>query len=305
MKRVLLTGATGLIGSCAIKPLLDKQFEVFAVTSNQIPSTDLENLIWKRADLLDKDQTGNLLNEIHPNYLLHFAWHMEHGRIMNAAENLDWVGASLNLLKVFRENGGKRAVMCGSVSEYDPEGEQPFNEYSSALEPDSLYGICKKAVFETASKYAETEGLSFAWGRAFFQFGKNEAPNRLVASVAKSLLMGEKAKTSHGNQIRDYLCADETADAFVALLVSDIEGAVNIASGEPRTLRSIILAIAEILGVNESEIEFGAIKSSSNEPQKLTADISRLRDEVLWIPKQDFTEDLIEIIDWWKSNQRN
>ena len=52
-----------------------------------------------------------------------------------------------------------------------------------------------------------------------------------MASVIRSLLAGEPARCSHGNQVRDYLFAEDVADAFVALLESDVTGPINIALG--------------------------------------------------------------------------
>lgn len=303
MKRVLLTGATGLIGSCAINPLIERGFDVHAVSSKDIlPKPLHENLTWHRADLLDFSSVKELVETIAPSHLLHFAWFMKHGSIMNAPENLDWVAASLNLVKNFQETGGKRLVLCGTVSEYEASEAIPLKEHEAKLNPDSLYGATKKCLGEVAAKYAETSGLSFAWGRAFFQFGRNEAPNRLVASVSRSLLRGEIAETSHGNQIRDYLCADDTGDAFAALLDAEIEGFVNIASGEARTLREIILEIAHLLGKTEDSIEFGAVKVSPNEPPHIVADITRLKNEVKWKPSKTFSERLKETVEWHEEN---
>jgi nucleoside-diphosphate-sugar epimerase len=305
MKSVLLTGATGLIGSCAIKPLIERGFKVHAVTSRTIVPQSVENLIWHRANLLDFAETESLLETVRPTHLLHFAWYMHHGQAWHAVENLDWLGASLQLVKIFNKFGGKRLVICGTVSEYDNTGNKPLSEYKSKLIPDSLYGTAKKALFETAEKYVEKTDLSFAWGRAFFQYGKNEAPNRLVASVACSLLKGDRAKTSHGNQIRDYMCADETAAAFASLLDSGVKGAVNIASGEARTIKEIALEIASLLGKSADEIEFGAIPVSPTEPPFIVADITRLQGEVRWQPSKSFSDNLKETVNWWKENLKN
>ena len=72
-----------------------------------------------------------------------------------------------------------------------------------------------------------------AWGRIFFVFGPHEQRGRLASSVAESLLRGETAECSLGDQVRDFLFAPELAGAFAALTLSDVEGPVNMASGAP------------------------------------------------------------------------
>ena len=300
MKSVLLTGATGFIGSCAIQPLLEKGYTIHAVTSKSEMPKSSENLIWHQADLLDFEQANDILEKVRPTHLLHFAWYVEHGKFWHATENMDWVGASLNLVKKFNEIGGKRLVICGTLSEYEGREDNPLKEYESALKPESLYGVTKKALFEMVETYVEKTDLSFAWGRTFFQFGKNEPPNRLFPAVIKAMINDEVAKTSHGNQIRDFMYVEEYGDAFVALLDSDVEGAVNVGSGEERSLKEMILEIAQLFGKDDNQVEFGAFPSSPTEPKRVVADISRLKNEVKWTPTKSFSEGLEETINWWK-----
>ncbi|MDQ3324037.1 MAG: NAD-dependent epimerase/dehydratase family protein, partial [Acidobacteriota bacterium] len=255
MKSVLLTGATGFVGGCAIAPLLEKGYTVHAVTSkSELPKSD-ENLIWHKANLLDSDEAENLLKIVRPTHLLHFAWYVEHGKFWNATENVDWLKASLHLVQKFVECGGKRVVVAGTLSEYE-ESEEDFLSEEIKLDPQSLYAATKTALYQTLEKYTEVVGVSFAWGRVFFMFGKHEPPNRLVPAVICSLLNNETAKTSHGNQIRDFMSTEETAQAYVALLDSDVRGAVNIGSGEARTIKELVLEIAASTGSSPENIQF-------------------------------------------------
>jgi nucleoside-diphosphate-sugar epimerase len=255
-------------------------------------------VIWHQADLLDPDQTERLLKTIRPTHLLHFAWYVEHGKFWHAPENLDWVKASLHLVQKFAENGGKRVVVAGTLSEYG-EPDEEFVSEIAPLEPQTLYAAAKAGLFLTLDKYAKVADISFAWGRVFFLFGKRESQKRLVPSVIRSLLEGDTAKTSHGNQIRDFLSSDEAARAYVALLDSEVQGAVNIASGEEQTIKKLVLQIAALVG-NGENIEFGAIAASPDEPKRLVADVGRLKNEVGWNPRKTLAEQLEDTINWWK-----
>jgi nucleoside-diphosphate-sugar epimerase len=149
--------------------------------------------------------------------------------------------------------------------------------------------------------FARQMNISAAWGRIFFLFGPHEHPSRLVASVTRSLLRGERARCSHGEQVRDLLYVQDVADAFVALLESDVSGPVNIASGQPVRLKEVIYRIGEKIG-REDLIELGAIAAPANDPPSLVAETIRLNREVGWSPQHSLDEGLESTISWWKNH---
>jgi nucleoside-diphosphate-sugar epimerase len=142
-------------------------------------------------------------------------------------------------------------------------------------------------------------GLSYAWGRIFFPYGPNERPSRLVPSVISALLKGEPARCSPGEQLRDFLHVQDVANAFVTLLESPVSGAVNIASGNPLAVKSIVLKIAKLLD-REDLVQLGALPLSANEPPLLVADVTRLSKELQWHPQFDLETGLAQTIGYWK-----
>jgi nucleoside-diphosphate-sugar epimerase len=146
--------------------------------------------------------------------------------------------------------------------------------------------------------YAAQTSLSLAWGRIFFLYGPYEHPSRLVASVIRSLLTGEPARCSHGNQIRDFLHVQDVAGAFVALLESEVTGPVNIASGQPIPLKEVISRLA--VQLNQPDlVQLGVIPAPANDPPLLVADTRRLQQEVHWQPEYNLETGLVQTIDWW------
>jgi nucleoside-diphosphate-sugar epimerase len=117
--------------------------------------------------------------------------------------------------------------------------------------------------------------------------------------VIISLLKGEPARCSHGNQVRDFLYVEDVADAFVALLETAVSGPVNVASGYPITIRDVINRLAEKLG-RKDLIQLGILPVPANEPQLLVADVGRLTNEIRWLPKYNLDKGLDKTIDWWK-----
>ncbi|MFC1643523.1 NAD-dependent epimerase/dehydratase family protein [Chlamydiota bacterium] len=302
LKKVLLTGASGFIGRSTIPLLLKKGYSIHAVDISNKPSSIItsNNLFWHKCDLLNQNQQKSLIKEIKPDYLLHFAWYTVPGKYWTSLENHNWVIASSDLLKNFQENGGSRAIIAGTCAEYDWNYDY-YSEEKTPLNPRTLYGSCKNDLHHKLSQFSKKTGMSSAWGRIFFLYGPYEAKARLIPSVIRSLLQNQSAKCTHGNQIRDFIHVEDVASAFITLMESNLEGPVNIASGEPITLKTIIYAIADLLGKNHL-IELNALSAQENEPLSLVADVSKLNHLLNWKPKITLREGLINTVDWWKHN---
>jgi len=299
MKKVIVTGASGFIGQHALNTLGQKGFDVHALYSQVQPQIN-PTVKWHQANLLDLTQIQQLISTIQANYLLHFAWYAVPGKYWQAEENFLWVQSSLELIRQFYQQGGQRVVMAGTCAEYDWQYGY-CSEWITPRRPNTAYGICKQALQEMLKSYAQINSLSSAWGSIFFPYGNCEHPNRLVSSVILSLLKGEVAKCSHGNQIRDFMYVQDVADAFVALLGSEVTGVVNIGSGKPITIKDMVYKIADKMGRTDL-IELGAIASNPREPPLLVADVTRLSQEVGWLPQFDVDRGLDQTIAWWKNH---
>ncbi|MBU7008563.1 NAD-dependent epimerase/dehydratase family protein [Phosphitispora fastidiosa] len=299
MRKILVTGASGFIGRHTLRTLVEHEFDVHAVTAGKLTPA-LPGCRWHRVDLLDPVQIKNLLRDVQPAYLLHFAWDVIPGRYWTSINNFSWVQASLGLLQSFQEQGGQRVVMAGTCAEYD-WSHGYCREFITPKLPTTAYGICKHSLQVMLEAYTRETGLSSAWGRIFLNYGPHEYPVRLIPSVILSLLRGEPARCSHGSQIRDFLYVQDAAEAFVALLESNVSGPVNIASGQPVTIKFVINEIARQIG-RSGLIEFGAVKPPEHEPEVLFGDIQRLSNEVGWVPKYSLEFGIQHTINWWSRN---
>lgn len=301
LKRILVTGASGLIGRHCIARLLQQGAEVHAV-GRAAPSIS-DGVAFHAIDLLREGEAAALLAQVRPSHLLHLAWYAEPGRFWRAPENFRWVEATLQLARAFVDSGGERLVGAGSCAEYDWRFGV-CHESDTPLRPSTPYGVCKLATASLLESFSALAGLEFAWGRIFHLYGPTERPPRLVASVIDSLLRGAPALCSQGDQIRDFLHVEDVARAFVALLDSPVMGAVNVASGVPVRVREIVLQIGDLLGARD-QIELGAMPTAAGEPPVLLADIGRLRDELGWSPTLSLDEGLRSTIDWWIASRNS
>ena len=296
-KRVLVTGATGFIGSHSIRPLLQRGYEVHAVSSKASPAANAP-VIWHQTDLFDSAASARLLEAIRPTHMLHLAWYVVPGKLISSELNFDWVCSSIELLKLFQRQGGRRIVMPGSGYEYDWSYGY-CHETRTPTVPNTTYGACKHALDVMAQAFCRSHQLSYAWPRVFFLYGPHEHPDRLVSSVIRSVLQGQEARCSHGRQIRDYLHVQDVADAIVSVLDSSVEGPINVGSGTAVTLRDMIVTIGRTLG-REDLLKLGAIPSRANDAPLVVADIERLITELKWQPRYSMEAGLAHTIEWWR-----
>lgn len=298
MNRVLVTGASGFIGRATLALLLGQGYEVHAITSRQ-PIELLPGVQWHTQNLLISEQTAQLITNVKPSHLLHFAWYAEPSRYWTSSLNLTWVQASLQLFQLFVEHGGERLVVAGTCAEYD--WNYGFcSEIVTPTVPATLYGVAKNSLQLLLAAFAKQVNLSSAWGRIFWLYGPHEHPARLVSSVCSNLLRNQFARVSHGNQIRDFLHVTDVARAFVALLSSQVTGVVNIASGQPVKVKELVCKIAEL--TNQLHlVQLGVLPTPPDEIPLLVGDNRRLTQEVGWQPIYNLESGLTQTLEFWKT----
>ncbi|HEY9720694.1 MAG TPA: NAD(P)-dependent oxidoreductase [Oscillatoriaceae cyanobacterium] len=282
-RRVLVTGATGFVGSRLVERLKVRDWDVHTVDRFAV-------------NLLVPGVAASLIERVRPSHLVHLAWNAEHGRFWTAADNLDWVAASLALHRAFAAHGGERAVYAGTCAEYDWAFDH-LDEAVTPCRPHTLYGVAKDSLRRLLE--ACPEGVSIAWARLFFLYGPGEAPGRLVSSVTSALLNGREALCGDGEAERDFMHVSDVANALVALLESPVTGPVNIASGVCRPIKDIIRSIAEHTG-RPDLVRLGARPSPVSEPPRLAASASRLHHEVGVVPEFDLDDGIADTIRWWR-----
>jgi nucleoside-diphosphate-sugar epimerase len=298
-KTVLVTGANGFIGWHCLPYLLEKGYEVHAVSITPIKNVS-PNIHWHHVDLLDYNQTEELLSKVQPTHLLHCAWCVW-GENWASPENFQWTQTSFSLLKSFVEHGGLRATIAGSCAEYDWDYGY-CSESLTPISPRTIYGACKQSLHIMMNAFAKETELSLAWGRIFFLYGPYQNPVSLVPYVIQSLLKGKIAKCTHGNQIRDFLHVEDVASALVSLLDNHVTGPINIASGNPIKLKEIVYKVSDKLK-QPNLIKLGERPSGIIDSPFVVADVSNLKEKLKWKPKYEIDAGLDQTIEWWKAQK--
>lgn len=297
MKKVLVTGATGFIGSQVTAELLRRGYEVHALVYPKCVA-EQPHFVQHTMNLMDTQAVSTFLSEHKFENLIHLAWYVG-PKCQTSPLNLDWLTSSINLIKNFQKNGGRKVVATGSMSEYDFSYGW-CKENCTPLKSLSLYGQSKAALFEVITKFANYNNMSFTWLRLFNLYGPNEKSARLMPYVINAMLKNEDVKVSPCTQIQNYLHVKDAAKAIVQCFESDIQGDINICSDKPIQLRDIVEKIAEYTNF-KGRILWGAIPASF-EQQFVSGDNSRITKEVGWKQEISLEDGLRDTINWWRNN---
>ncbi|MBM3981664.1 MAG: NAD(P)-dependent oxidoreductase [Planctomycetes bacterium] len=296
MSRLLITGGTGFIGEPAAR-LARAHFEVHVAARG---ARAKPQATYHCCDLLEPGAAYQLIATVRPTHLLHLAWTATPGTFWTDPRNEDWATASRHLLTAFAQCGGRRAVTVGSCAEYDWTAGGVCREADTPTNPHTPYGRAKLAFGKWAVGFGRLRDVSVAHARLFWMYGPNEHPDRLVPTVARALLAGVPAPCTAGAQRRDFLHVDDVAGALVAVLRSDLTGAVNVGSGEAVAVRDVIGHVARACGRPEL-VKFGARDTAPTDPPLIVADVSRLRTELGWGPTTDLASGLEDTVAWWRA----
>lgn len=261
---LLLTGATGFVGKQVLRALQSNGACLRVVAHSRdtfawppgtsvVVSADAfsESAAWWADTARDVDA------------VLHVAWYTEPGVYLQSPRNLDCLRGTLSMAEGCAAAGVRRFVGVGTCFEYDTS--HGHLSTSTPLNPASPYAAAKAAAYLFLREYFAAREVSFAWCRLFYLFGEGEDSRRLIPYVRQQLEQGQPVDLTSGHQVRDYLDVREAGAELVSHLLGSRQGAINVCSGEGRTVRDIVERIADEYGRRDL-LRFGARADHFTDP---------------------------------------
>lgn len=301
MKRAIITGATGVIGTALIRELIDAGVEVLvfcregSVRNNLIPENPLVSRKYCSLEQLSviNNDTGRVFDVFY-----HLAWNGTTGyarndmylQNQNVKYALDAVGAA-------KRFGCHTFIGVGSQAEYG-RVEGKLRPDTPAF-PENGYGYGKLCAGQMTRDYANQLGLRHLWVRVLSIYGPNDNPQSMVMSVISELCNGITPRCTMGEQQWDYLYSRDAANAFRLLGEKGIAGKVYVlGSGTVQALSDYIQTICNVVK-EDSTVNFGAIPYSEKQIMYLCADIQALQHDIGFFPRYSFIDGIRETVEWY------
>lgn len=296
--RVLVTGASGFLGSHLCQRLIRCGTEVHAV-SRTLEGLPSENPRWWRVDLEDYAATKNLFESVKPHVVFHLSGQATgdvdirhvlptfHSQLLS----------TVHVLTVSSEIDCRRIILTGSLTE--PQAGQVDSP------PSSPYAASKWASCAFARMFHCLYQAPVVILRLFMVYGPNQNPNKVIPYSIRSLLRGEQPKLTSGAWRVDWIYVDDVIDGFIAAgKVPGIEGStVDLGTGQLVSVEAMIRQIVEIMGVS-IEPQFGALTSRLYEEVR-AADLGHTGRVLGWQPKVSVHEGLKRTVEWHRSSSLN
>lgn len=302
MKRAIITGATGSVGTALIEELVAHGIEVLVLAregSARNQNIPTHSLVTVRYCALD--ELANLQNEEGKTYdvFYHFAWEGTTGASRNDMylQNRN-VTYALDALMAAKRFGCQCFVGAGSQAEYGRvEG---LLSPDTPARPEMGYGIAKLCAGQMTREMARAEGMRHCWVRILSVFGWNDGMQGLVCPTIHNLRNGVAPKFTKGEQLWDFLYCADAASAFRLVGEGGKDGTTYVlGSGEARPLADYIRDIRDAV-TPDAELTFGEIPYADRQVMHLQADVRALRDELGWMPRYTFREGIEDILSRWK-----
>lgn len=308
-KKVLVTGASGFVGSHLVKKLLQKKSNVVTLSKNRL--RDIEKSIKEElGSVEDFKRLEDIIRTNKIDIIFHLAAQpiVEVGQI-NPVQTFEVnVRGTWNVLEAARQNHIQKIIIASTAQVYGNNPKVPLKE-EYFPQPSRPYETSKACADLLAQSFADTYNLPVEIPRFVNIYGPGDLNfERLIPKVIKSILKYGYLHIWDLGSIRDFLYIDDAICAYLMLAEKQIPNikrvrVFNFGTGKPISIHDLIKKIIEL--VNGSKISIKteeAPEERSNEIKKQYLSIAKARRELGWLPRVSLETGLKKTIRWYKEN---
>lgn len=277
-KWVIVSGATGFIGSALTKKLIESGHQVLNLS---------------RSHKLSEDQIRKQIGNTEPVVFYHLAWKAD-GDFWNSPENAQSMEFTVHASNLAKNLHCSKFIAMGTCAEYDWTTHADEFTVESPIAPASLYGKTKNQAHHFLQEIFSKSNTELVWLRLFFPYGPNQDSKRFIPYLIDSLKKTGKVTCKHPDYTRDYIFMDDIVETLIRMSTKRIQGTFNAGTGSGTKISKLIEEAGKLLGINPEVIYTDL--SHPSEPMKIVANIDKTTSALNWSPKVSLVEGLKRMI---------
>ena len=287
----IVTGPTGAIGTALCGRLVRAGVGVIAVVRPESGrAAHLRRIEGVRAvecDVSTLSRLPGLLPGVRADAFFHLAWRETTGAGRNdMPAQIDNIRCTVEAVRAAVALGCPVFVGAGSQAEYG-RTDCPLTPDTPCF-PENGYGMAKLCAGQMSRVECERLGVDHVWPRILSVYGPWDGERAMIPQVIRKLLAGERPPLTAGEQLWDYLYADDAAEALYRMALRGKHGAVYpLGSGKARPLREYIEALRDAIDP-ALPLGFGEVPYGDRQVMRLEADLAALQADTGFAPETDF-----------------
>ena len=305
MKRAVISGATGAIGTALVSNLVENGVEVLVLCREGGRTHRIKKHPQVTVKHCDLAGLATLQNDTGKSYdaFFHFAW----GGTSGAARNdtllqSDNIRYTLDAVGAAHRFGCHTFIGAGSQAEYG-RVEGNLTPATPAF-PENGYGIAKLAAGALSRLAAQQLGMRHIWVRVLSVYGPFDGENSMITSTLRRFLRGEQPQFTKGEQLWDYLYSEDAAEAFRLIAEKGKDGAIYpLGGGKAVPLKEYIFALRDAVDP-ALPLTLGEVPYAPLQVMHLCADISTVTADTGWVPRTKFADGITKTLAWIRADEQ-
>jgi len=304
MKKVILTGANGFIGSALIKELSNNNIYVYAIIKNENSNVEhiknLPNVELVYCDLENIYQLPELIAARDIDTCIHLAWAGSFGNERSDYNlQLKNVRYSLDVVNVMKRLGITRFVGAGTLAEKDVQNYHPTD--GATPNAVSMYGIAKISAHYMTKTECTKLGIEHIWCYLSNTYGIGNTTNNFVNMASRLMLNGKRAAFTSGEQTYDFVYIDDTVRAiYFAAEKGHANTSYYLGSTKERKLKEYITTIRDTID-KDIPLYLGEIPFNGNPLPAEAYNTRKLIEDTGYFPTVDFNDGIKLTVEWLKT----
>ena len=313
MKKVIVTGGLGFIGSNLIKILNQKKFFIinidkvsYASNKKNIP-TNIQNYKFYKENINNKNFIIRILEKYRPSLVFNLAAETHVDKSIDGPKsfiNSNILGV-FNLLEAIRMYNKKLKLINVSTDEVYGDINKLSSKENDAYNPSSPYSASKASGDLLIKSYIRTYNLPAVITNCCNNYGPNQYPEKLIPTIIYKIIRNETIPIyGNGKNVREWIHVNDHCEALIKIAIKGKIGeSYNIGSGvkiQNIELMNKIISIFKKINTNQKKrINFHFVKDRPGHDFRYSLNSSKLKTELKWKCKINFNEGLKDTIYWY------